>query len=169
MMMAAPTIVATDGTSPNTTKPKITAHTIIEYWYGTTTLAGASFSERLTHNNAAAETIPATANSPRLPALGVTQPNGDMIAPSRNVPANCDEASTMAGVARSERVISISTANEVLPPSAIIAGQLTVCADGRSAINTPQNPIRIAVQRRQPMRSPSTMPESAVTKIGQAR
>ena len=31
MMMAAPTIVAIDGTSPNTTKPNITAHTIIEY------------------------------------------------------------------------------------------------------------------------------------------
>ena len=31
MMMAAPTMVAIDGTSPNTTKPKITAQTIIEY------------------------------------------------------------------------------------------------------------------------------------------
>ena len=85
------------------------------------------------------------------------------------MPPNCDDASTISGVARSERVISISNANEKLPPSAIIAGQLTVCADGRSAINTPTKPIRIAVQRRQPTRSPSTSPDSAVTKIGAAR
>ena len=75
----------------------------------------------------------------------------------------------MSGVPRSERVISINSANDRLPPSAIIAGQLTVCADGRSAINTPQKPIRIALQRRQPICSPSTRPDSAVTKIGQAR
>jgi hypothetical protein len=31
MMIAAPTMVEIDGTSPHTTKPKITAHTIIEY------------------------------------------------------------------------------------------------------------------------------------------
>ena len=31
MMMAAPMMVASDGTSPNTAKPKITAQTIIEY------------------------------------------------------------------------------------------------------------------------------------------
>ena len=66
------------------------------------------------------------------------------------MPPNCDDASTISGVARSERVISIRNANDRLPPSAIIAGQLTVCVDGRSAISTPQNPIRIAVQRRQP-------------------
>src|SRR6476620_7563002 len=126
MMMAAPTIVAQDGVSPNTAKPKITAQTIIEYWYGTTTLAGASFSERLTQSNAATEMIPAIANSTRLPAPGVTQPNGDSRAPSMNVPPNCDDASTMSGVARSERVISINSANDRLPLSAIIAGQLTV-------------------------------------------
>ena len=79
---------------------------------------------------------------------------GDISAPSRNVPPNCDDASTISGVARSERVISIRNANDRLPPSAIIAGQLTVCVDGRSAISTPQKPIRIAVQRRQPTCSP---------------
>ena len=100
---------------------------------------------------------------------GVTQPNGDISAPSANVPANCDDASTISGVARNERVISISTANDRLPPSAIIAGQLTVCDDGRSAIRTPQKPIRIALQRRQPTRSRSTIADSAVTKIGHAR
>ena len=113
--------------------------------------------------------MPAAANRPRLPSVGVTQPNGDISAPSRNVPPNCDDASTISGVARSERVISIRNANDRLPPSAIIAGQLTVCADGRSAISTPQKPTRIAVQRRQPTCSPSTIPDSAVTKIGDAR
>ena len=141
----------------------------MEYWYGTTTLAGASFNERLTHKSAATEMQPAAANRPRLPGLGVTQPIGDSSAPSTKVPTNCDDASTMSGVARSERVISISTANDRLPPSAIIAGQLTVCADGRSAINTPQNPTSTALQRRQPTRSRNTSADSAVTKIGQAR
>src|SRR5580692_1624513 len=112
---------------------------------------------------------PAAANIARLPALGVTQPNGDINAPKRNVPTNCELAITMSGVARSERVISIRTENDRLPPSAIIAGQLMVCAEGLSAIRTPQKPTRIAVQRRQPTCSRSTMADSAVTKIGQAR
>src|SRR4030081_353540 len=112
---------------------------------------------------------PAVANRPRLPRLGVTQPNGDISAPSAKEPANCDDPSTISGVARNERVISISTANDRLPPSAIIAGQLTVCDDGRSAITTPQKPIRIALQRRQPTGSRSTTADSAVTKIGHAR
>ena len=85
------------------------------------------------------------------------------------MPTNCVDASTMSGVARSERVISISNANEMLPPSAISAGQLTVCADGRSAISTPQKPISTALQRRQPTCSRSTIADSAVTKIGAAR
>src|ERR1700753_1249134 len=142
---------------------------IIEYWYGTTTLAGASLSERLTHNSALIEMHPAVANRQRLLKSGVTQPIGASSAPNRKVPANCDAASTMSGVARSERVISINSANDVLPPSAISAGQLMVCDDGRSAISTPQKPITIAVQRRQPTCSPSTIADSAVTKIGQAR
>src|SRR3982074_3595291 len=169
MMMAAPAIVAIDGTSPNTPPPNITAQTIIEYWYGTTTLAGASFSERLTHNSALTEMQPAAANRPRLPRLGVTQPNGDISAPSAKVPANCDDASTISGVARNERVISISTANDRLPPSAIIAGQLTVCDDGRRRITKPQETTRLALQRRQPTGSRSTIADSAVTKIGHAR
>src|ERR1700742_1429829 len=112
---------------------------------------------------------PAVANNARLSSPGVTQPIGDNRAPSTKVPANCDDASTISGVARSERVISISTANDVLPASAISAGQLTVCDDGRKAISTPQNPTTIALQRRQPTRSRSTIADSAVTKIGQAR
>src|SRR3954454_25316750 len=101
------------------------------------------------HASAATETIPAAANRPRLPRVGVTQPIGDISAPSRNVPQNCDDASTISGVARNERVISISSENDRQPPSAIIAGQLTVCAEGRSAISTPQNPIAKAYQLRQ--------------------
>src|SRR5216684_2918524 len=142
---------------------------IIEYWYGTTTLAGASFSERLTQRSAATEMHPAAANRPRLPGLGVTQPNGDISAPSVNEPANCDDASTISGVFRNERVISISSAKDRLPASAIMAGQLAICDDGRSAITTPQKPIRTALQRRQPTCSRSTIGDSAVTKIGDAR
>src|SRR5229473_856594 len=139
---------------------------IIEYWYGTTTLAGASFSERLTHNSAATEMHPAAANRPRLLTLGATQPNGDISAPSVNVPVNCDDASTISGVARNERVISINTANDRLPLSAMIAGQLIVCDDGRSASSTPQKPISTALQRRQPTRSRRKTADNAVTKIG---
>src|SRR5215470_8139032 len=111
---------------------------------------------------------PATANSARLDKLGVTQPNGDIAAPSRNVPANCVEAITMSGVARSERVISIKTEKHRLPASAIIAGPLKVCAEGLSAITTPRKPIRIALQRRQPTRSPKKVADSAATNTGQA-
>src|SRR3982074_1841504 len=107
---------------------------IIEYWYGTTTLAGASFSERLTHNSAATEMHPAAANRPRLIKPGVIQPNPAPSAQSGNVPANCEAASTIPAVARSERVISINTANDRLPPSAMTAGQLIVWVDGHSAI-----------------------------------
>ncbi len=92
-----------------------------------------------------------------------------MTAPSKNVPANCDDAITISGVARKLRVISINIENDRLPPSAIIAGALMVCADGRSAITTPKKPIRIAPQRRQPTRSRRTIADRAVTKIGQAR
>src|SRR3954467_2694655 len=101
------------------------------------------------HSSETTDVTPAGANRARLPRVGVTQPIGDISAPSRNVPQNCDDASTISGVARSERVISISSENDRLPPSAIIAGQLTVCADGRSAMSTPQNPIAMADQRRQ--------------------
>src|SRR5271154_7227728 len=112
---------------------------------------------------------PAAANSTRLPALGATQPSGERTAPNTKVPANCVDAITISGVARKLRVISINTANDRLPPSAIIAGQLIVCADGRNAISTPAKPTRIALQRRQPTRSRKTTADKAVTKIGQAR
>src|SRR5436305_14254807 len=132
-------------------------------------LAGASFSERLTHNSALTEIQPAVANKARLPRSGVTQPKGDISAPSAKVPTNCDVANTISGVARKERAISISNAKAILPPSAIIAVQVTVCDDGRSAINTPKNPIRTALQRRHTTRSRSTSADIAVTKIGHAR
>ncbi|MGY4354453.1 hypothetical protein ACVW0J_000946 [Bradyrhizobium sp. i1.7.7] len=82
---------------------------------------------------------------------------------------NCDDAITMSGVFRRLRVISIRVANDRLPPSAISAGRLTVWADGRNAISTPQKPIRIAVQRRQPTFSPRKIADIAVTKMGPAR
>ena len=76
-------------------------------------------SDRLTQSSAATDVKPASANSTRLPAVGGTQSSAESPAPSRNVPPNCVAAITMSGVARSERVTSISTANERLPPSAI--------------------------------------------------
>src|SRR6476646_6540375 len=103
MMIAAPASVAACGTSPNTIRPNSTAQMIMEYWYGTTTLAAASFSERLTQSSALTEMRPAIANSARLDSDGVTQPNGDIAAPSTNVPENCSDAITMSGVDRSER------------------------------------------------------------------
>src|ERR1700744_3723293 len=131
-------------------------------------LAGASLSERLTHNNAPTEIAPDAKNRPRLPHVGVTQPSGAVARPNNNVPANCAEASTMSGVARSERVIIIKTEKARLPASAIIAGHVTAFADGSSAIKPPQNPIRIALQRRQPTCSRSTSADNAATKIGVA-
>src|SRR6201746_2373329 len=104
----------------------------------------------MVHNSAPTEMHPAAANRPRLPRPGVTQPNGDISAPKAKVPTNCEDASTISGVARSEGVININSANDRLPQSAIMAGQLTVCADGRSAISTPQKPIRAALQRPPP-------------------
>src|SRR5258708_31614553 len=112
---------------------------------------------------------PAAANRPRLPTLGVTQPKGDISERRVNEPANCDDASTISGVLRNERVISINSAKDMLPPSAMSAGQLTICDDGRSAISTPPKPIRTALQRRQPTCSRSTIGDSAVTKMGDAR
>ncbi len=66
-------------------------------------------------------------------------------------------------------MININPEKHRLPPSAIIAGQEMVCDDGRNAISTPQKPITIALQRRQPTRSRRTIADNAVTKIGQAR
>ena len=74
----------------------------------------------------------------------------------------------MSGVARNRRVVKSEPEKARLPASAITPGQLTVCDDGRSAINTPPNPIRIALQRRHPTCSPNTRADNAVTKIGVA-
>jgi hypothetical protein len=123
----------------------------------------------LTQSNAQTEMAPEAKNRHRWTHVGVTQPNGATTAPKARVPRNCADASTMSGVARNERVISISHENARLPASAIMAGHVTLCADGLSAISTPQNPIRIALQRRQPTSSRSTTADSAVTKIGVAR
>src|SRR6516162_4294381 len=101
--------------------------------------------------------------------LGVTQPNGAIIAPRSDVPANCELAMTISGVARSRRVVISSMEKHRLPDSAITARQLTLCAEGFSAITTPAKPIRIALQRRQPTCSRNTVADSAVTKIGHAR
>src|SRR6266404_607379 len=129
-------------------------------------LAGASLSERLTQNSATTETAPEAMKKPRLPNVGVIQPNGATTMPNTSVPANCAVLSTISGVVRSKRVINSVAANAMLPASAIIAGQLTLCAEGCNAITTPQKPIKIALQRRQPTCSRSRTADNAVTKIG---
>ncbi len=75
----------------------------------------------------------------------------------------------MSDVPRRKRVTTISTPKARLPASAISAGQLIACADGFSAIKTPQKPTATALQRRQPTCSPRKIADSAVTKIGAAR
>ena len=74
---------------------------------------------------------PASANRPRLPERR-RAPSRTATAPRRA--RRCRRIATTPAryraSSRSERVISISIANDRLPPSAISAGQLMVCADG---------------------------------------
>ena len=53
------------------------------------------------HSSATTDVTPAAANRARLPKVGVTQPIGDISAPSKNVPPNCEVVSTISGVDRS--------------------------------------------------------------------
>ena len=77
--------------------------------------------------------------------------------------ANCPPTITTSDVPRSMRVMMRNTANEKLPTIAISAGQVSVAADGRSAIITPMKPAATALQRRQPTCSLRKIAESAVT------
>ena len=61
------------------------------------------------------------------------------------------------------RVRMRNTANPKLPTIAISAGQVSVAAEGRSAIITPMNPAATALQRRQPTCSFRKIADSAVT------
>ncbi len=54
-------------------------------------------------------------------------------------------------------------ANAALPMMEMIAGRVNMALEGSSAMMTPTNPIAIAVQRRQPTRSPNRNGESAAT------
>ncbi len=94
---------------------------------------------------------------------GVTQANGVVTAPSAKVPDIWLVISTTSFVSRSMRVTIISRAKARLPASAISAGQVSVAAEGRSAISTPAKPASTASQRRQPTFSPSSSADSAVT------
>src|SRR5215207_467511 len=96
------------------------------YWYGTTTLAGASLSERLTHTSAPIATTPSSASNGKSCADGVTQPNGASTAPTTSVVAICVETSARSAVPRNTRVVTSSTAYIRLPASAISAGQENV-------------------------------------------
>ena len=169
MMIAAPTMVAGCGTSPNTMIAEHHGPDDHRILIGHDDARGRKLQRAVNAEKRGDRDAAGCGEQRETATLGVTQPNGDISAPSAKVPTNCVVAITISGVARRLRVISIRNENDRLPPSAIMAGQLTVCAEGRSAIRTPQKPIRIALQRRQPTRSPSTSAESAVTKIGQAR
>ena len=61
------------------------------------------------------------------------------------------------------RVMMRNTAKQKLPTIAISAGQVSVAAEGRSAIITPMNPTTTALQRRQPTCSFRNSADSAVT------
>src|SRR3954467_3540459 len=99
-----------------------------------TTLAGASLRDRLTHSIAPTDVTPPAKKIARSPHDGVTQPIGAITRPKLSDPANCVEASTTSGTARSVRVSSIKAAKARLPHSAISAGQVKVWGDGCRAI-----------------------------------
>src|SRR3954453_10730588 len=162
-MIADPASVKASGTSPNTSQPSATAHTIMVYWYGTTMLAAASLSERLTQANAAAATTPSSIISAKSPALGPTQPSGATTPLTTTMAPKVPLTITTSEVPRSMRVMIRKIAKKKLPASAISAGKVNVAAEGRSAINTPAKPTATALQRRQPTCSPRKSAESAVT------
>src|SRR5581483_4398751 len=143
---------------------------IIEYWYGATMLAGASFSDRLTLNNAITVMQPPSTISAACHNDSGDQPSvGTKAKPKQNEPEICVAPSTMSGVPRNNRVTTIRIANEKLPVSAISAGQLTVPAPGFSASSTPTKPAPTAIQRRRSTVSFNTIAAITVTKIGEAR
>ena len=133
------------------------------YWNGVTTEAGASFSERLTSTCAPSATTPSRARSAASRADGGTQPSGASAAPAASAPALCQNTSDTSGTPRSARPVIIISAKQRLPAAANRAAGESVAAVGPSATSTPTNPTRMAVQRRQPRRSPRSQGERAAT------
>ena len=83
--------------------------------------------------------------------------------PKISAAATCQTTMVRSGVPRSERVTIIRKAKKMLPSMATSGGQPKDIEDGCSAMTTPANPTRIAVQRRQPTRSPRISAASSVT------
>src|SRR4029079_15066012 len=142
---------------------------MVVYWYGTTMLAGASLSERLTQACAIIATLPSSANSSASRGGGVTQPIGASATPNTSAAAVCVVTSTVSVVPRRLRVATMSSEKVNEPPSAISAGADSAAEPGRRQTSTPRKPTITALQRRQPTGSRSTVPAMAVTKIGPAR
>src|ERR1700720_3496529 len=150
MMIAAPQSVKASGTSLNTRKPSTIAQRMIVYCYGTTTLAAASLSERLTQASAQIENTPNSDIKAKSRSDGLTQAMGATAPPNSKVPSSCPATSTVFDVSRNCRVTIMSSAKNTLPTRAMQAGSVKVAAEGRNAISTPRNPISTAVQRHQP-------------------
>src|ERR1051325_3807681 len=110
---------------------------MVVYWYGTTVLAGASLSERLTQTWAVIDTTPSSAKRPMSRGDGVTQASGAQTAPNSSAATVCVVTSTVSPVPRSTRVESIESENVKLPASAISAGQPSTPEPGRRQTMTP--------------------------------
>src|SRR5215470_9574609 len=136
---------------------------IMVYWYGTTTLAGASVSERLTHASATTDSTPNSTSSTKSRSEGAVQPNGAAMAPNTSVDTSCPDMSTICAVFRSMRVVTSKTAKNRLPLTAISAGSVKLAGDGRNASTTPAKPTATAAPRRQPVLSLSTTVDNTVT------
>src|ERR1044071_1432450 len=96
---------------------------MVVYWYGTTMLAGASLSERLTQTCATIATMPSSASSSASRGGGVTQPIGASTAPKIIAAAVWAVTSTMSVVPRRLRVAIIDSEKVNEPESAISDGQ----------------------------------------------
>src|SRR5262245_39035931 len=142
---------------------------MVVYWYGTTTLAGASLSERLTQTCATIDTMPSSTSSSASRSGGVTQPIGASAAPNSSAAAVCVVTRTVSVVPRRLRVAIIDSEKVNEPASAISAGADSAAEPGRRHTSTPTKPTITALQRRQPTGSRSTVPAMAVTKTGPAR
>src|SRR5688500_18517241 len=103
---------------------------MVVYWYGTTVLAGASFSERLTQTCASSATMPRSASRTMSRGGGAIQFSGASAAPKTSAATVCVVTSTVSLEPRSERVEIIDSENVKLPASATSAGALIAATPG---------------------------------------
>src|SRR5690242_15145230 len=163
MMITAPASTWTRGSSPKISNPSTTPHTIVVYWYGTTTEAGARLSDMLREGSPPIASTPNSTIRAKSPGGGVTQPNGAAMRPNTAVVATWLDTSTSFAVLRRTGVMTGDIAESRLPEGATSAGAVSAAVDGLSASRTPAKPMSTAAQRRQPTFSLSTKGASAVT------